>query len=561
MIASIDEVVNAVARAREAGRPASVLLGSASADRRPTWAQIGIARLAALGFTGRIVTTAAHRMLERACAMEDLTPEIERIPAGGSLSSAPGEIWLLAGCGPRDGIAIAEGEVYWAGWCDQPPPDPRARHVADFDADSLFAYLMRRLDQFPPESVERLARGPWKQVDHLLSGYESQFSLFVQEAVQKKKFRLACAASDDPSTFFWMWGSDLMEQARNKPAEAAEALLAEALDKLRRGYDPAKAYSMGFKELLQALRMRARYRTDADAGALYQEADALAAAAAKRHKLDAEKLGMWAETLAEWASRSGDGAQEKLARAVALYEEAIKLAPQNAHLRAHLGEMLQRSGRRSEARAVFQKMGGAQSKGWLARYELGLNGLKQARSQTASDPEPAVAEASEHFEAALAGAPERKADILCDWGSALGELAASRHGDVAERLFSASFEKLAAAAQANPHFHRPYKNWSSFLLHQAHHRPAEAAALLRAEAREKCLKANQIKPGCSLYDLACIAASEGNFDEVRARLEAALDAGTLPPVSHMETDADLAVVRVEPWFLNFISRLRLKPSR
>jgi hypothetical protein len=150
---------------------------------------------------------------------------------------------------------------------------------------------------------------------------------------------------------------------------------------------------------------------------------------------------------------------------------------------------------------------------------------------------------------------------LCDWGRALGELAVSRHGDVAERLFSASFEKLAAAAQVNPHFHRPYKNWSSFLLHQAHHRSAEAAALLRAEAREKCLKANQIKPGCSLYDLACIAAAEGDFEEVQARLEAALEAGTLPPVSHLETDADLAAVRVEPWFLNFISRLRLKPSR
>ncbi len=548
-------------RAREAGRPASVLLGSASADRRPTWAQIGIARLAALGFVGRIATTATHRLLERACAMEELTPEIERVPAGGSLRSAPDEVWLVANCGPRDYVGIADGDVYWAGWCDQPPPDPRARHLADFDADSVFAYLMQRLDRFPPERVERLARGPWKQVDHLLSGYESQFSLFVQEAIQKKKFHLACAASDDPSALYWMWGSDLMEQAKNKPAEAADGLLAEALDKLRRGYDPAKAYSMGLKEMLQALRMRAKYRTDGDADALYQEADALAATAAKRHKLDADKLGLWAETLAEWASRSSEGAQEKLARAVALYEEAIKLAPQNAHFRAHLGEMLQRSGRHAEARAVFQKMGGAQSKGWLARYELGLNCLKQARSQTASDPEPAVAEAAEHFEAALAGAPDRAADILCDWGSALGELATSRHGDVAERLFSASFEKLQAAAQVNPHFHRPYKNWSGFLLHQAHHRSAEGAALLRAEAREKCLKANQIKPGCSLYDLACIAAAEGDFEEVRSRLEAALEAGTLPPVSHMETDADLAAVRIEPWFLDFIARLRLKPSR
>ena len=101
MIVSIDEVINAVVRARDAGRPASVLLGSSTADRRPTWAQIGIARLAALGFVARIATTATHRLLERACAMEDLTPEIERVQAGGALRSAPDEVWLVAGCGPR----------------------------------------------------------------------------------------------------------------------------------------------------------------------------------------------------------------------------------------------------------------------------------------------------------------------------------------------------------------------------------------------------------------------------------------------------------------------------
>jgi thioredoxin-like negative regulator of GroEL len=559
--ASIEDLAGALLRAREAGRPAAVLLGEDGQTRRAAWSHIGVARLAKLGLLRRIATTAGHRLLERACAMEELTPAIERPGRPAVLRAEAGAPWIVAGCSARDGVVIEGAEVYWAGWRDQPPPLPQARFVPDFDADSLFAYLLRRLDRFPPESVERLGGGKsGASLDQLLSAYESQASLFVQSAVQNKRFHLACAAAEDPFPLLWMWGMHLMEEARKRPAAEADALLAEALDKLLRGYDPAKAYSSGFKEILTALRQRAKYRPDEEADAFFSQADQIAGAAAKHHKLDADRLSLWAETLAEWAARGAADAPEKLRRAVALYQEAVKLAPQNVHLRAHLAEALRASGRQSEAKAVFRKMSGAQAKGWMARYEMGLNCLKEARSQM-SDPEAAMAEAAEHFEAALAGAPDRRAEILCDWGSALGDLARSRHGDTAERLFAACFTKLGAAAELNPRFHRPYRNWSGFLLHQAHQRLPESAAALRAEAREKCLKANQLKPGCSLYDLACIAAAEGDFAEVRARLEAALAAGTLPPAAHLETDADLAAVRVEPWFLDFVARLRVKPPR
>jgi len=76
----------------------------------------------------------------------------------------------------------------------------------------------------------------------------------------------------------------------------------------------------------------------------------------------------------------------------------------------------------------------------------------------------------------------------------------------------------------------------------------EDAQQLFADAKEKCLAAEKVKPGDGAYNLACIAALQSDEQGCREWLEKSKQFGTLPNRSHMVNDPDLEAYREREWF-------------
>jgi hypothetical protein len=58
------------------------------------------------------------------------------------------------------------------------------------------------------------------------------------------------------------------------------------------------------------------------------------------------------------------------------------------------------------------------------------------------------------------------------------------------------------------------------------------------------------------YNLACIAALQGEPDECRRWLNLCAEKGKLPSRKHMIADSDLESIKGEPWFTDILARAK-----
>lgn len=144
-----------------------------------------------------------------------------------------------------------------------------------------------------------------------------------------------------------------------------------------------------------------------------------------------------------------------------------------------------------------------------------------------------------------------------NWGNALANLdkIAETSGD-RTRLLKLACEKWEQATGINPNLADAFHNWGAVLIHlaQISGSPEEKTRLL-GRAKEVCLKAHDIKPGKGTYNLACIAALEGDKEQCREWLETSLATGNMASCDELTTDEDLKTVRDEPWFKDVLAKV------
>ena len=85
------------------------------------------------------------------------------------------------------------------------------------------------------------------------------------------------------------------------------------------------------------------------------------------------------------------------------------------------------------------------------------------------------------------------ADIYYNWGTYLGNLAKTKSGDEAEKLYLQAFEKLKKAIEIDPNYRDAYYNWGTYLGYRAKTKPGDEAEILYLQAFEKYNKAIEIK--------------------------------------------------------------------
>jgi hypothetical protein len=77
-------------------------------------------------------------------------------------------------------------------------------------------------------------------------------------------------------------------------------------------------------------------------------------------------------------------------------------------------------------------------------------------------------------------------------------------------------------------------------------------------ARKQFEKANSIQAGTASYNLACIYGLRGEGDACLKALQNSKDKGSLPDAQDILNDPDLAGVKNQSWFLEFMESLNKK---
>ena len=106
-------------------------------------------------------------------------------------------------------------------------------------------------------------------------------------------------------------------------------------------------------------------------------------------------------------------------------------------------------------------------------------------------------EASEEYEVATI-LNSRNPEAFCNWGTALSDLAKTKSGSEAEKLYNEAFEKYQYATEYKPNFYDAYNNWGTALSDLAKTKSGSEAEKLYNEAFEKYQYATDYKP--NFYD-------------------------------------------------------------
>ena len=266
--------------------------------------------------------------------------------------------------------------------------------------------------------------------------------------------------------------------------------------------------------------------------------------AALRHDPNSGQTWVWRGDALLMLGRSEDAARS--------YERAAKLANDNAD--------------------TWRRWGVALSAlaGETADEELWRVACKKFEKATQLDPDMAEAwfhwgvalgeladatgdddllrEAGEKFARVIDLEPDR-GEAWFNWALVLGKLADAT-GDA--RLRREQSEKYGEGVRANPEDHTAWNGWAGCLLKLYAVEPSDT---LLEEARAKCTRAEELKPGAGAYNLACVEGRSGNMAECLEWLRKAVDHE--PDVAdHAVVDPDLEAAREDDLFWEIIGRER-----
>jgi len=580
------------------------------------WAHIGIACLLQKGYVDRVLTTNFDPLVMRACALLGEFPAVYDFAASQLLTPADipdkaifhlhgqrtgfvlmntpaecekqserlgpvfqdagrGRVWIVVGySGENDPVFDHLARVdrfdnglYWVGYQDsEPAPYVSERLLTDgkyaffvsgWDADSFFVTLAQRLGIFPPPllqqpfthldcifqmlspfslprevSEEDVTRTPrdWihraiteiEEVGRLVADAERMLMAGDYDGVvalrEQYESQPSQRLAEPLSWAYVMQGSSLTEQAKTKTGEEANRLLAQAGQKYAAALAIKPDRHEAFYNWGNALSAQAKSKTGEEADRLFAQAGEKYAAALAIKPDNHDALNNCGTALLDQAkSKTGEGADRLFAQAGEKYAAALAIKPDNHDALNNWGTALS----------------------------------AQAETKTGEEADRLLIEAGEKYAATLAIKPDEP-EALYNWGTALLDQAKSKTGEEADRLFAQAGEKYAAALAIKPDMHEALNNWGNALLDQAKSKTRDEADRLFAQAAEKFGRAEEINPGGSAYDQACVAALMGDEEACRNWLERSTDAGTLPKREHLLSDDDLESVRECQWFKDFL---------
>ncbi len=235
-----------------------------------------------------------------------------------------------------------------------------------------------------------------------------------------------------------------------------------------------------------------------------------------------------------------------------------------------------------------------------AANKLYVEGTKiaiQANEMSSEDADILFAASYDKFQQALAHKSDY-AEVYYYWGCCINMQAEQKSGDEASKLYQESREKYQNALVHQPDYFDALYLWGHNLLSQAKQRSDETTFIFYSQAEdvftraltlkddhskcidglgsalvnlsrcktaddaenliqqgiEKYMAAENLTPGCSSYNLACVASLQGSREDCREWLERCILYGMLYTRKQFEEDHDFDNVRGEPWFAEILAK-------
>jgi tetratricopeptide (TPR) repeat protein len=224
-------------------------------------------------------------------------------------------------------------------------------------------------------------------------------------------------------------------------------------------------------------------------------------------------------------------------------------ALRSLYMKGEFGEVVRRFSSRKDQHAASKEDREIASSSLVM---LGNSLFEQAKLSRGSDAARLMAEATDKYRGALAIEPDRY-EALLNLGNQFLWRARLTAGDEAAQLFTQGAEMYQQALAINPNLASALYNWGSLLIQQAKRANVDDAVQLFAEAERKLAAALKINP-TRTYNIACLAALQGDEHKCRENLEHAEQHGTLPNIEYLASDPDLETIRNKSWFQDFLAR-------
>ncbi|MDT8407089.1 MAG: hypothetical protein RQ715_07545 [Methylococcales bacterium] len=180
--------------------------------------------------------------------------------------------------------------------------------------------------------------------------------------------------------------------------------------------------------------------------------------------------------------------------------------------------------------------------------------VRKARNAEGAKASQLFAQAYETY-AALVQGDLLQAEAMYRWGLALMEQAQQQPGEDGEALLEEAMRRFDCCRLLKPDYLAAALDGGVACLNLAKRRQLALDAPLYALAARSFEAANQIQPCAAAYNQACLAALNHDGVACQRYLEQARDHGVLPDDADIQADEDLAAVRGQAWFAEFLVSL------
>lgn len=190
--------------------------------------------------------------------------------------------------------------------------------------------------------------------------------------------------------------------------------------------------------------------------------------------------------------------------------------------------------------------------------------LNSAIKQTAEARKSEAGKADQLFKRVYQGYAEvvsdhpMLAEALYNWGFALLHHAKLKSGEEAAALYQEAISKFAFCLTLETHYLGAAIDGGVAYMDLARVKGVKPEDHLYDMAEEQFERANAIQAGSASYNLACIYALRGDETACLNALEDSRDRGSLPNVDDVMNDPDMAAVKQESWFVEFIEAVKAK---
>ena len=148
-----------------------------------------------------------------------------------------------------------------------------------------------------------------------------------------------------------------------------------------------------------------------------------------------------------------------------------------------------------------------------------------------------------------------RANLLMDRGRAARD---EGDGAACDAFWDRADDCFRKAADIRSELFQAWSGWSSLSLHRAAAAPEDQKPAYWRKCGKLLEKTASLSRTEALYNMACLAGQQGRARDCLRLLEEAHAAGSLPPLRHLERDADLDGVRDTEAFRTLVETLRRK---